>query len=133
LISARIMALEVVQMLLDKGVNPTFQLKLRPPYRNVVFHRGGDQVLSTGTTGSANGQTAMHATALKGSNATIRFLGVNTAELEAKDRDGKTPVDFASGNYKPAFGGGVNAPPTSFPETVKLLKDLIAKAAAPWA
>jgi len=199
-------ALEVMQMLLDKGANPNLQLKLRPPYRNVVFDRGGDQVLSTGATpllraskagdnpvamklllehgalvdlptadgitplmiaagmghGSnptrgryqtdedavealkillkagadinrraTNGQTAMHAAALKGWNATIRFLADNGAELEAKDRDGKTPLDFASGNYKPPFGGGVNAPPTSFPETAKLLKDLIAKTPEP--
>jgi uncharacterized protein len=196
-------ALEVIQMLLDKGANPNLQLKLRPPYRNVVFDRGGDQVLSTGATAllraskagdnpaamklllehhalvdlptadgvtplmiaagmghgsnptrgryqtdddavealkillkagadinrrAANGQTAMHGAALKGWNNTIRFLAENGAELEPKDRDGKTPLDFASGNYKPAFGGGVNAPVASFPETAKLLKDLIAKA-----
>jgi ankyrin repeat protein len=196
-------ALEVIETLLDKGANPNLQLKLRPPYRNVVFDRGGDQVLSTGATAllraskagdnpaamrlllehgalvdlptadgitplmiaagmghgsnptraryqtdddavealkillkagadinrrAANGQTAMHGAALKGWNATIRFLAENGAELEPKDRDGKTPLDFASGNYKPAFGAGVNAPPSSFPETAKLLKDLIAKA-----
>ncbi|MGA2879318.1 MAG: ankyrin repeat domain-containing protein [Bryobacteraceae bacterium] len=195
-------AMEVIQMLLDNGANPNLQLKLRPPYRNVVFDRGGDQVLSTGATpllraskggdnpaamklllehgalvdlptadgvtplmiaagmghGSnptrgryqtdddavealkillkagadinrraANGQTAMHAAALKGWNATIRYLAENGAALEPKDRDGKTPLDFANGNYKPAFGGGVNAPPSSFPETAKLLKELIAK------
>jgi ankyrin repeat protein len=200
----RTTAIEVVQTLLDKGANPNLQLKLRPPYRNVVFDRGGDQVLSTGATpllraskagdnpaamrlllehgalvdlptadgitplmiaagmghGSnptrgryqtdddavealkillkagadinrraSNGQTAMHGAALKGWNSTIRFLAENGAELEPKDRDGKTPLDFASGKYKPAFGGGVNAPPSSFPETAKLLKDLIARAA----
>jgi hypothetical protein len=44
-------------------------------------------------------------------------------------RDGKTPLDFANGNHKPAFGDGVYAPVASFPETVKVLKDRIAKAA----
>ncbi len=198
-------ALEVIEMLLHKGANPNLQLKLRPPYRNVVFDRGGDQVLSTGATAllraskagdnlaamrlllehgalvdlptadgitplmiaagmghganptrgryqtdddaveavkillkagadinrrAANGQTAMHAAALKGWNATISFLAGNGAELEPKDHDGKTPLDFANGNYKPVFQGGGNPPPAPIPETVKLLKELIAKASA---
>jgi len=198
-------ALEVIQMLLDKGANPNLQLKLRPPYRNVPFDHGGDQVLSTGATpllraskagdnleamklllehhalvdlpnadgvtplmiaagmghGSnpsrgryqtdddavealkillqagadihrraADGQTAMHAAALKGWNATIRFLAENGAELEPKDGNGQTPLDFASGRYKPPFGGGVNAPPVAYPETASLLQELISKPAA---
>lgn len=197
-------ALEVIQMLLDKGANPNLQLKLRPPYRNVPFDRGGDQVLSTGATPllraskagdnlaamklllehgalvnlpnaegvtplmiaagmghssnptrgryqtdddavealkillkagadinrrADNGQTAMHGAALKGWNATIRFLAENGAELEPKDHDGKTPLDFATGNYRPPVFGGVNAHPPSYPETAKLLKELIAKSA----
>jgi len=42
--------LALVKLLLEKGANPNLQLKLRPPYRNVVFDRGGDSVLSTGAT-----------------------------------------------------------------------------------
>jgi uncharacterized protein len=195
-------ALEVIQMLLDKGANPNLQLKLRPPYRNVPFDRGGDQVLSTGATAllraskagdnlaamklllehgalvdlpnaegvtplmiaagmghssnptrgryqtdddavealkillkagadinrrADNGQTAMHAAALKGWNNTIRFLAENGAALDSKDHDGKTPLDYATGNYKPPVFGGVNAHPPAYPETAKLLKELIAK------
>ena len=41
---------DIAAMLLAKGANPNLQLKLRPPYRNAVFDRGGDQVLSTGAT-----------------------------------------------------------------------------------
>jgi ankyrin repeat protein len=197
--------LEVIQMLLEKGANPNLQLKLRPPYRNVPFDRGGDQVLSTGATPllraskagdnlaamklllehgalvdlpnaegvtplmiaggmghssnpsrgryqteddsvealkillkagadvnrrAANGQTAMHGAALKGWNATIRFLAANGAELEPQDRDGKTPLDLANGNYRPSAQNGVNDHPTAYPETVKLIKELIAKTAA---
>lgn len=198
-------ALDVIQMLLEKGADPNIQLKLRPPYRNVPFDRGGDQVLSTGATpllraskagdniaamklllehgalvdlpnaegvtplmiaagmGHTNnptrgryqtdddavealkvllksgadinrraddGQTAMHAAALKGWNDTIRFLAANGAEIEPKDRDGKTPLDYASGNYRPRIFGGVNSHPPSFPETVKLLTELGAKSAS---
>jgi ankyrin repeat protein len=41
---------DVAAQLLAAGANPNPQLKLRPPYRNAVFDRGGDQVLSTGAT-----------------------------------------------------------------------------------
>lgn len=84
-------------------------------------------MIAAGNRRATSGQTAMHGAALKGWNATIRFLAENGAELEAKDRDGKTPLDFAGGDYKP--GGGANAPVASSSETAKLLKELIAKAA----
>ncbi len=41
---------DVEELLLKAGANPNAQLKLRPPYRNGVFDRGGDQVISTGAT-----------------------------------------------------------------------------------
>ena len=198
-------ALQVIEMLLKAGANPNLQLKLRPPYRNVPFDRGGDQVLSTGATPllraskagdnpaamrlllnhgarvdlptadgitplmaaaglghsnnptrgryqtdedavaaldillkagadinhrAANGQTALHGAALKGWTATAQFLADHGADLEPKDRDGKTPLDFASGNYRGVQQGGGLGPPVVYPETAKLLKDLIAKQSA---
>lgn len=42
--------LQVAEALLKKGANPNIPLKLRPPYRNYIFDRGGDGVLSTGAT-----------------------------------------------------------------------------------
>jgi ankyrin repeat protein len=202
----KITALQVIEMLLKAGANPNLQLKLRPPYRNVPFDRGGDQVLSTGATPllraakagdnpaamrlllehhalvdlpnadgvtplmiaagmghginpsrgryqtdedaaaalqilldagadvhrhAANGLNAVHSAAMKGWTATVRLLAEHGAELEVKDRDGKTPLDYATGNYKPVpQGGGLVVPPSANPETVKLLQDLIAKAPA---
>jgi ankyrin repeat protein len=41
---------DVAELLLEAGANPNAQLKLRPPYRNGIFDRGGDQVISTGAT-----------------------------------------------------------------------------------
>jgi hypothetical protein len=59
------------------------------------------------------------------------LLAEHGAELEIKDRDGKTALDYATGNYKPApQGGGLVVPPAANPETVKLLQELIAKAPA---
>lgn len=193
-------ALQVIDMLLKAGANPNLQLKLRPPYRNVPFDRGGDQVLSTGATPllraskagdnpaamrlllehhalvdlpnadgvtplmiaagmghginpsrgryqgdddaalavgilldagadihrrAGNGMNAVHSAAMKGWTATIRVLAEHGAEVDIKDRDGKTPLDYASGNYKPTpQGGGLVVPPTVNPETVKLLQQL---------
>ena len=71
---------------------------------------------------------AVHAAAMKGWTATIRTLAEHGADIDAKDHDGKTPLDYATGKYKPvANGGGLTIPPTVNPETVKLLRDLLAK------
>ena len=43
-------ALQVTEMLLAKGANPNMQLKLFPPYRSLGQDRGGDSMLTIGTT-----------------------------------------------------------------------------------
>jgi len=43
-------SLDVTRMLLDKGANPNMQLKLFPPYRSLGQDRGGDNLLTVGTT-----------------------------------------------------------------------------------
>jgi ankyrin repeat protein len=43
-------ALQVTEMLLSKGANPNMQLKLFPPYRSLGQDRGGDSMLTVGTT-----------------------------------------------------------------------------------
>ncbi|HXC59296.1 MAG TPA: ankyrin repeat domain-containing protein [Steroidobacteraceae bacterium] len=42
--------LDIAKMLLDRGANPNMQLKLFPPYRSLGQDRGGDALLTTGTT-----------------------------------------------------------------------------------
>jgi uncharacterized protein len=42
--------LEVAKLLLDRGANPNMQLKLFPPYRSLGQDRGGDSILTVGTT-----------------------------------------------------------------------------------
>src|SRR6478736_8000661 len=48
--SDQTLPLEVAQMLLDRGANPNMQLKLFPPYRSLGQDRGGDALLTVGTT-----------------------------------------------------------------------------------
>jgi ankyrin repeat protein len=48
--SDRTTALEVEEMLLKAGANPNMQLKLFPPYRSLGEDRGGDSMLTVGTT-----------------------------------------------------------------------------------
>jgi ankyrin repeat protein len=168
---------DIEEMLLKKGANPNIQLKLRPPYRNGVFDRGGDQIISTGATPllvaakvgdaksvalllkhgalvdlpnsngmtpymaaagvgqSANptrgrfktddesveclkllkaagadpnavtdtGLTALHAAAQLGWNNTIKQLVADGAKLEAVERNGLTPIDYAVGRQPRGF------------------------------
>lgn len=48
--SDRTTPLEIAQMLIDRGANLDMQLKLFPPYRLLGPDRGGDSVLTTGST-----------------------------------------------------------------------------------
>jgi len=43
-------AIEVIERLLEAGANPNPQLKLLPPYRNVLDDRGADPLITIGTT-----------------------------------------------------------------------------------
>ncbi|MBK7114584.1 MAG: ankyrin repeat domain-containing protein [Proteobacteria bacterium] len=42
--------LDVAKLLLERGANPNMQLKLFPPYRSLGQDRGGDAILTVGTT-----------------------------------------------------------------------------------
>ncbi len=77
--------------------------------------------------GGYEGQTAMHGAAKKGWTKVVAFLAERGAALQVVDAEGKTPLDYAAGNYKP---GMLDAPPDPFPETVALLKKLISEKVA---
>jgi ankyrin repeat protein len=75
-------------------------------------------------------QTALHGAASHGFDPLVEFLAKNGADLEAKDADGRTPLDLARGGG----GGGRGGAPAveAFPKTVALLQSLIAaKGGAP--
>lgn len=188
--------LQIAEMLLEAGANPNAQLKLRPRYRNGVFDRGGDQVLSTGATplllaaktGDAaaitlllkykalvnlptatgvtplmaaagmghsfnptrgrfktdeqaveclrllreaggeinssgeNGLTALHAAAAHGWNGTVEALAAAGANLEATDRKGLAPIDYAAGRHERAF---LEPEHKKYDSTITLLRERI--------
>ncbi len=92
--------LQVAEQLLKAGANINAQLKLRPPYRNGVFDRGGDQVLSTGA-------TALLAAAKSGNNDAVRLLLKYHPMVDLPNAEGVTPLMAAAGmghSFNPTRG-----------------------------
>jgi ankyrin repeat protein len=68
-----------------------------------------------------NGQTALHFAALS-SDATVKLLAEHGAQLNIKDKQGRTPLDFALG----AGGRGrAGAAPVARESTAALLRQLM--------
>lgn len=68
------------------------------------------------------GQTALHFAALNSDEA-VKILAAHGAQLDVKDKQGRTPLDFANGAGGRGRAGG---PPVVRPETVELLRHLMA-------
>jgi len=83
--------LQVAEQLLAAGANPNIQLKLRPQYRNYIFDRGGDQVLSTGA-------TPLLRAAKGGDVEAVRLLIRYKADLSLANDTGVTPLMAAAGS-----------------------------------
>ncbi|MGH8261311.1 MAG: ankyrin repeat domain-containing protein [Steroidobacteraceae bacterium] len=91
---------DVAKLLLEKGANPNAQLKLRPPYRNGVFDRGGDQVLSTGA-------TTLLLAAKDGDVRSVKLLLQYHALVNLPNAEGVTPLMAAAGigqSFNPTRG-----------------------------
>jgi ankyrin repeat protein len=91
---------DIAAQLLEAGANPNPQLKLRPPYRNAVFDRGGDQVLSTGA-------TPLLLAAKVGDVASLSLLLKHKARIDIPNVDGVTPLMAAAGmghSFNPTRG-----------------------------
>jgi len=82
--------LQVAELILKAGANVNAQLKLRPPYRNGVFDRGGDQVLSTGA-------TALLLAAKSGNNDAVKLLLKYHPMVDLPNAEGVTPLMAAAG------------------------------------
>jgi ankyrin repeat protein len=85
-------SLQIMRMLLDRGANPNIQLKLRPPFRNVIFDRGSDNAVLT------IGATPLLRASKAGDNPeAIRLLLDHGALVNLPNVDGINPLMTASG------------------------------------
>ena len=83
-------SLEMIEMLLAAGANPNLQLKLYPPYRNVLDDRGADNMLGIGA-------TPLLRAARAGDVAAVELLLIHGALVDLPQEDDITPLMAASG------------------------------------
>src|ERR1044071_4066684 len=77
-------------MLLQRGANPNMQLKLFPPYRSLGQDRGGDSMLTVGT-------TPLIRAAKSGDTAAVKLLLDHGALPNLANSLGITPLMAAAG------------------------------------
>ncbi len=73
-------------------------------------------------------QTALHGAAERGLNAFVEFLVAHGADLQAKDANGRTPLDLAKGIGVPGVRQTAGEP---FPKTVALIESLMSAKGVP--
>ncbi len=81
----------IAAMLLDRGADPNYRLKLEPPYRNIAFDRGADtQVLTRGS-------SPLMRAAVAADLESARLLLEHGAEVDLANGRGLTALMLASG------------------------------------
>ena len=73
-------------------------------------------------------QTALHGAAERGFTPFVKFLAENGADVQAKDANGRTPLDLAKGIGVPGVKQAVSE---GFPETAALIESLLAAKGIP--
>jgi ankyrin repeat protein len=79
-----------------------------------LAHELGNDVNAQNSMGIA----AIHGAANRGANDVIEYLAANGARLDLRDREGRTPLDWAEGVFLATH------PPVRKPETIALLERL---------
>jgi ankyrin repeat protein len=126
--------LETLELLLDAGADIHARSLVEPslgerPYEgvnsaaregNYAFNIRGRQVPSQS---ALPHRMAIHGAAQRGFTSIVEFLARRGADLEAKDANGRTPLDLAKGNYAEDF---LRQAPEPHAETAALIEQLLA-------
>src|SRR5947207_8948721 len=123
--------LATMRLLLDAGADINARMVTEP--RRVVADGASQRAAAAGGRGGRGSQvpsasavphqTALHGAAERGFTPFVKFLAANGADLQAKDANGRTPLDLAKGVGVPGVRQAAGEP---FPETVALLESLMA-------
>ena len=141
--AAKSIDVAAMRLLLENGADPNLMTKSFATPLMFVAGAGGNRneadaleafslCLKFGADINAfnnTGQTALHI-AVERSDRIVRFLVEQGAEMDLKDRDGRTPLDIAMGVSASAFQGRRGATPTVAREsTATLLRQLMSEGA----
>jgi len=137
--------LAIMRLLLDKGADPNIATRNMTTPLMFAAGLGGGRGRTDDTAVEAlslclkhgadvnafnnAGQTALHI-AVERSNRLVEFLAAEGAELDLKDKDGRTPLDVALGVSASGFQGRRGAAPSIVREsTAALLRQLMSGSA----
>src|SRR5438876_4997461 len=126
--------LATMRLLIDAGADINARMVAEP--RRVALHPAAQRAANAGRGRGSQvpspfavpHQTALHGAAERGFTAFVKFLAENGADLQAKDADGRTPLDLARGVGRSGVRGTAAE---AFPETVALLESLMAAKGIP--
>jgi len=128
--------LETMQLLLDAGADINARMVTEPKgqaaahllvieqrLNDFSYDYRGRQVPSPR---AIPHRTALHGAAMKGFDPIVEFLVAHGADINAKDANGRTPLDLAKGDYNEPF---LRQTPEPHEATVELLERLAGTAA----